>query len=211
MFILTGCSIAPLTRPSDSPRNFNQEFELQQKEFELRNQELKNNADAQTNLQNLKELKKNQNLYLNNTLPKKKNNPTLMSADPKHLSIHLSKRQKIRSIEVRSGLFVDGIEFTIYNPSNGSVVKSGMCGGQGGTSHQIVFDEDEYLIGLFGGRGDVLDSIGFVTNKKKYGPYGGKGGTSFESTLQNRKGVKVINVLAKDYRNSVIVDKISIS
>ncbi len=92
----------------------------------------------------------------------------------------LASHERISSIHVHAGLYVDKLEF--YKNGNQKYIE---VGGGGGGEKVLNFAADEYIIGIFGRKGDILDKIGFITTKDRYGPYGdSQGGTHFEINLK---------------------------
>nr|4PIT_A Chain A, Ripening-associated protein [Musa acuminata]4PIT_B Chain B, Ripening-associated protein [Musa acuminata]4PIT_C Chain C, Ripening-associated protein [Musa acuminata]4PIT_D Chain D, Ripening-associated protein [Musa acuminata] len=88
---------------------------------------------------------------------------------------------RIISVKIFSGDVVDGVDvtFTYYGKT-----ETRHYGGSGGTPHEIVLQEGEYLVGMAGEVANytgavVLGKLGFSTNKKAYGPFGNTGGTPF--------------------------------
>ncbi|CAL9086872.1 unnamed protein product [Musa acuminata var. zebrina] len=88
---------------------------------------------------------------------------------------------RIISVKIFSGDVVDGVDvtFTYYGKT-----ETRHFGGSGGTPHEIVLQEGEYLVGMAGEFGNyhgavVLGKLGFSTNNKAYGPFGNTGGTPF--------------------------------
>ncbi|URE39932.1 Mannose glucose-specific lectin [Musa troglodytarum] len=88
---------------------------------------------------------------------------------------------RIISVTVFSGDVVDAVDvtFTYYGKT-----ETRHCGGSGGNPHEIVLEEDEYLVGMAGEVASyhgvvVVGKLGFTTNKKAYGPFGNTGGTPF--------------------------------
>ncbi|CAL9166725.1 protein GOS9-like [Musa acuminata AAA Group] len=88
---------------------------------------------------------------------------------------------RIISVKIFSGDVVDAVDvtFTYYGKT-----ETRHFGGRGGTPHEIVLQEGEYLVGMAGEFGNyhgvvVVGKLGFSTNKKSYGPFGNTGGTPF--------------------------------
>ncbi|URE30815.1 Mannose glucose-specific lectin [Musa troglodytarum] len=80
-----------------------------------------------------------------------------------------------------SGDVIDAVDvtFTYYGKT-----ETRHFGGSGGNPHEIVLEEDEYLVGMAGEVASyhgvvVVGKLGFTTNKKAYGPFGNTGGTPF--------------------------------
>ncbi|CAL9041338.1 unnamed protein product [Musa banksii] len=88
---------------------------------------------------------------------------------------------RIISVKIFSGDVVDAVDitFTSYGKT-----ETRHFGGSGGTPHEIVLQEGEYLVGMTGEFGNyhgvvVVGKLGFSTNKKSYGPFGNTRGTPF--------------------------------
>ncbi|URE25704.1 Mannose glucose-specific lectin [Musa troglodytarum] len=80
-----------------------------------------------------------------------------------------------------SGDVIDAVDvtFTYYGKT-----ETRHFGGSGGNPHELVLEEDEYLVGMAGEVASyhgvvVVGKLGFTTNKKAYGPFGNTGGTPF--------------------------------
>ncbi|CAL9041340.1 unnamed protein product [Musa banksii] len=88
---------------------------------------------------------------------------------------------RIISVKIFSGDVIDAVDvtFTSYGKT-----ETRHFGGSGGTPHEIVLQEGEYLVGMTGEFANyhgvvVVGKLGFSTNKKSYGPFGNTGGTPF--------------------------------
>ncbi|CAL9041341.1 unnamed protein product [Musa banksii] len=88
-----------------------------------------------------------------------------------------------------SGDVVDAVDvtFTYYGKT-----ETRHFGGGGGTPHEIVLQEGEYLVGMAGEVANyhgvvVVGKLGFSTNKKAYGPFGNAGGTPSPSLSQQAR------------------------
>lgn len=78
---------------------------------------------------------------------------------------------KIRGVKVFAGRRVDGFHFL------GSNSKWYAFKGYGTPDpKEIMFADDEFLVGFRGVYGDQWDRVWVITNKTEYGPYGGSGG-----------------------------------
>jgi Jacalin-like lectin domain. len=77
---------------------------------------------------------------------------------------------------VRSGAFVDSIEFWGIDASGKEFSLGEHCGGVGGGCNDVTLRADEFIMGFSGHNGRILDQITIKTNKGKYGPYGGVNG-----------------------------------
>ena len=97
----------------------------------------------------------------------------------------------VSSIFIRSGSFIDAIQFT-YRYSSGSYHIGNHNGGYGGGGHTIHIDVEggERLTGVFGQSGSKIDRLGFITNWSRiYGPFGGCGGGPFTVSSCIVKGI----------------------
>ncbi|CAL9135658.1 unnamed protein product [Musa textilis] len=88
---------------------------------------------------------------------------------------------RIISVKIFSGDVIDAVDvtFTYYGKT-----ETRHFGGGGGNPHELVLEEDEYLVGMAGEVASyhgvvVVGKLGFITNKKAYGPFGNTGGTPF--------------------------------
>ncbi|KAI7825909.1 putative peptidase family-domain-containing protein [Kickxella alabastrina] len=85
-----------------------------------------------------------------------------------------SSELKLRSIEIRSGNYIDGV---IFHMTNGSQQQVGKC--QGGGTHILHIDNDDDLDYVLVNSGWWIDGLEFVTrNGKRSGWKGGKGGST---------------------------------
>ncbi|CAI9264086.1 unnamed protein product [Lactuca saligna] len=89
----------------------------------------------------------------------------------------------LSKIALSSGDALDFISFT-YKDGYGHTHSSEKFGGDGGSPHMIIFDDNEYLIGISGRVGSfgdhtVITSVTFRTNIRTYGEYGTNPGTDF--------------------------------
>ncbi|URE39930.1 Mannose glucose-specific lectin [Musa troglodytarum] len=88
---------------------------------------------------------------------------------------------RIISVKIFSGDVIDAVDvtFTYYGKT-----ETRHFGGSGGNPHELVLEEDEYLVGMAGEVASyhgvvVVGKLGLITNKKAYGPFGNTGGTPF--------------------------------
>jgi hypothetical protein len=90
-------------------------------------------------------------------------------------TLTLAVRYVLRSITVRTGLYIDQVKFNFDNETSSAF---GDPGGHENPAWEL--DPDEYVVEVNGRNGDALDAIQFITNTGRKSPrYGGRGGREF--------------------------------
>jgi hypothetical protein len=90
-------------------------------------------------------------------------------------TLALAVRYILRSITVRSGLYIDQVKFDFNNETSSEFGDPG-----GNRLPAWELSPDEYIVEVSGHNGDALDAIQFVANTGRKSPrYGGHGGHPF--------------------------------
>lgn len=98
----------------------------------------------------------------------------------------------LAGVNIRSGSWIDGIEFI---PAPGGPSQRPSIGGPGGGPNEFYFDRDEYITGFYIRAGAWLDAVQVITNKRR-GPLVGNpnGGSPVEMFAP--QGYQIVGVRA---------------
>ena len=94
----------------------------------------------------------------------------------------LTQSCAVIQVNIRSGSYVDAIEF-LYRKPNGQSFSGGVHGGSGGTAATFKLAPNEWIVRVDGRSGTYVDQLKFTTNLGNvYGPYGQNGGSAWAHT-----------------------------
>ena len=84
---------------------------------------------------------------------------------------------EIREIVIRSGDYIDSIEFLYHNRVTDELLPSPHHGGNGGGENRIILNPGEYIVEIRGRTGKYVDALTLQTNQGRvFGRFGGTGG-----------------------------------
>ncbi|HEX8124593.1 MAG TPA: jacalin-like lectin [Allosphingosinicella sp.] len=96
----------------------------------------------------------------------------------------LTQSCRVGGVNIRSGTYVDSIEFVYIKPG-GSTYSGGKHGGNGGSGASFKLVDGESIVRVDVRAGTYVDQLKFTTNLGNvYGPYAGNGGTASAITGQ---------------------------
>lgn len=111
-------------------------------------------------------------------------------------------------IYINSIEYICGLQFSYLDIDKGKVIEGNAAIGYfaSTSSKKLLFDNDEYVIGVGGRAGAILDELHFTTDKGKVHGFGGKGGRPFEYRLSPGYHMGAVSVCWRGYVNGLQFD-----
>lgn len=112
---------------------------------------------------------------------------------------------RVTEVRVRSGAFIDAIQFVYKNVIDQEIAGQ-QHGGNGGNPSVFKLQQGEYITRITGKHGDFIDSFQLVTNYGRIKGWGGTGGSS-HYTYSAPPGSSIFGLFG---RSGVYVDAVGV-